>query len=165
MKKAFLSLLTTILILTLSSCVSTSENKTDKPTPTQSEASTSTQPQSSDALENEADATTLSWPVEHMKDLPVPKGTVSKISKYLDMKYLTPEDTTIPNLIIVEVSDMTKEDAASYVQQLKDLGFSGGLSVSDDENIAFSGVGTNSDAPNGINFTYVIDTKTATISY
>lgn len=155
MKKVLIFLSLLVLTLALTSCGSnrSSSNSNGSGTPTSNSSQTYASAPSS-----------ASWPA-HMKDLPVPKGTISGVEKYVGMKHLAKDDTTPPDLVIVEVTDMAKEDAQDYVKQLKSLGFSNGMDTISDEKIVFSGVATNSAAKNGVNFLYNISTKTATISY
>jgi uncharacterized lipoprotein NlpE involved in copper resistance len=159
MKKSIVSAILIVFVLLLSSCTSKSESAGNNSGTGQSSGKSGT------SAHSDANSTSeMKWPA-HMKDLPVPKGTISSVERYVGMKHLTKEDTTEPDNIIVQVTDMTKEDAQDYVKQLRTMGFSGGLDKSDNEKIIFSGVGTNSAAKNGVNFLYTFSTKTATICY
>jgi len=159
MKKSIVSVVLLAFILLLSSCTSKSETAGISSGAGQSSGKVET------SAHSDANSTSKTqWPA-YMKDLPVPKGTISSVERYVGMKHLTKEDTTEPDNIIVQVTDMTKEDAQDYVKQLRTMGFSGGLDKSDNEKIVFSGVGTNSAAKNGVNFLYTYSTKTATICY
>ena len=104
------------------------------------------------------------WPSQLMGKLPEPKGTVTDVSKYLGTKYIASDDTTTQSdMVVVAVEGMGKDNAAAYLQQLKDLGFSGGIESNNGGKIAFSGA-INGDLKNAVNFDFNAETGIAHIT-
>lgn len=98
------------------------------------------------------------WPREFEGKLPKPDCKITNVARY-------DEKSMSGKLTIVNFSDMSKENAEKYVKELKDMGFSGGIEISNDKKIIFSGVGKDSSAKNGINFDYDESAKNGSISY
>jgi hypothetical protein len=125
-------------------------------------SSSSANTSSSDATQSSASSSTagqsVGWPDEFKGVLPTPVGTITGVMRY-DEKSLSGK------LTIVTFSGMSKENAALYVTQLKGLGFSGGVELSTDTMIMFSGVIKDSSDLNGVNFLYSVSDGTGTISH
>jgi hypothetical protein len=104
------------------------------------------------------------WPAQLMGELPVPKGTITDISKYLGTKYIAFDDTTTqPDMVIVTIENMNKEDATAYLRQLKNMGFTGGVEGDDGDKIVFSG-SINYNGKNAVNFDYASSSGIAHIT-
>lgn len=93
----------------------------------------------------------LKWPKEHMGSLPEIKGKITGVLR----------DEKTQNCSIV-FSEMTLEDAKEYIENMKKLGYSNGMTFSDSETLMISGTAKdNSEA----SFTYNSSTKEGTVSY
>ncbi len=159
---ALIPVVASLLVLTFVLC-SCSASGTSAQSNTAGSAGTST---SSGTSTNTAQSSTSSstaeqsvgWPDEFKGVLPTPVGTITGVMRY-DEKSLSGK------LTIVTFSGMSKENAASYVTQLKGLGYSSGVELSTDTMIMFSGVINDSSDLNGVNFLYSVSDGTGTISH
>lgn len=149
------------IILSLFICACSANPKTNSNTPANtSQASKNEAASTADNSSKKVESASLNnqWPSEFEGKLPKPDCKVTNVARY-------DEKSMSGKLTIVSFSDMSKENAEKYVKELKDVGFSGGMEISNDKKIIFSGVGKDASAKNGVNFDYDISAKTGTISY
>ncbi|MFA6940134.1 MAG: hypothetical protein WCQ54_04020 [Clostridiaceae bacterium] len=93
----------------------------------------------------------LKWPGDLMIDIPEPKIKITAVLKDDSKGQCT-----------VAFAELSNEDAKAYVAKLKSNGYSGGMELSDENSILFSGIdGKGSQAC----FAYNAATKEGTISY
>ena len=152
MKKITLMFILSISLILLCAC--TSQKSTAGDTSESTDASKSTQSSIQSSNSSQLDQ----WPDEFKGKLPTPVCKITDVMRY-------DENSMSGKLTIVNFSDMSKADAETYVEDLKAMGFTGGISLNDGTKIAFSGVGTDETAANGVNFMYVDSDQTGTISY
>ncbi len=93
----------------------------------------------------------LKWPKDQMKGLNEPKGKITGVMK---------DDKT--GQCSVTYTEMKSEDAQTYVNSLKALGYSGGMNLVDKDGIMFSGTGSNGEE---LLFTYNVTAKEGMIVY
>lgn len=150
MKKITLLIILSISLILLCACTSQKSTSSDNSSNTDSSTQSSTQSGNSAQLDQ--------WPEEFNGKLPTPVCKITDVMRY-------DENSMSGKLTIVNFSDMSKADAETYVEELKALGFSGGITLNDGTRIAFSGVGTDQSAQNGVNFMYLDSDQTGTIAY
>jgi len=93
----------------------------------------------------------LKWPKELMGNLPEPTGKVTAVMSDETSKQCT-----------VTFGEMSKEDAGEYVKMVEELGYSGGLKVSDSDLISISG----DDATGArVDFLYNVSPKEGIITF
>ena len=131
---------------------------THSPTQSSESAEASSTSPAPESASPAASSQTNAWPDEFKGNLPTPVCKITDIMRY-------DEKSMSGKLTIVSFSGMSKADAEKYVEALKSMGFSGGITLSDDSKIAFSGVGKDQAAQNGVNFMYSVSDQTGTISY
>ncbi|AHF11299.1 MULTISPECIES: hypothetical protein [Dehalobacter] len=93
----------------------------------------------------------LKWPTDSMGNLPGLKGKISAVLK---------DDST--GQCTVAFSEMAKEDAQAYIAEMKKRGYTGELSVADEESLIHSGKAANGSTAV---FTYNVTAKEGTISF
>jgi len=152
MKKITLLIILSISLVLLCACTPQKATTGDASESTDTSSSTQSSTQSSDSSQLDQ------WPDEFKGKIPTPVCKITNVMRY-------DEKSMSGKLTIVEFTDMSKSDAETYVEDLKALGFTGGISLNDGTKIAFSGVGTDETAANGINFMYLDSDQTGTISY
>ena len=152
MKRNTLVIVLALSMVLLAGC---SQQKSTAST-TSANTDTSKATQSSSQSSNAAQL--AQWPDEFNGKLPTPVCKITDVTRY-------DEKSMSGKLTIVSFSDMSLADARAYVEALKSMGFSGGMTIDDGTKIVFSGVGTDSSAQNGVNFMYQNSDQTGTISY
>lgn len=145
MKKVMITLLLLLLVVMFSACNSNSQQAADS-----SSASVSADaPGDNGDVENDF----VEWPGDLMGNLPAPKCKITSVDKGGQLA---------PDLIVVAFGEMEKADAEEYLKQLNALEYTGGVSISSEDKIMFSGV----DSKNaGANLDYNVKDKTGYISY
>lgn len=93
----------------------------------------------------------LSWPGDKMGDVPEPKAIISAVLNNDGTQQCT-----------VAYQGMKKDDAETYAKKLKELGYKGGMNLSDSDMIMTSGYNSKGDK---VDFIYNITAKEGTISY
>lgn len=152
MKKITLLIILLISLILFGACSSQKSTAGDTSANTDASSSSQSSTQSSDSSQP------AQWPDEFKGKLPTPVCKITDVMRY-------DENSMAGKLTIVNFSDMSKADAEAYVESLKAMGFSGGITLNDGTKIAFSGVGTDESAKNGVNFMYLDSDQTGTISY
>lgn len=93
----------------------------------------------------------LKWPKDFMGNLPEPRGKITAVIS---------DETT--KQCIVTFAEMSKEDAAAYAKKIEELGYVGGLKVSDVDLISING----EDATGAkVDFLYNVSPKEGTVSF
>jgi len=93
----------------------------------------------------------LKWPADNMGNLPELKGKITAVLK---------DDST--GQCTVAFSEMAKEDAQAYITEMKKMGYTGEMSMADEESLIHSGKAA--DGSTAV-FTYNITAKEGAISY
>ena len=156
MKRITLLIILSISLILLCAC--TPQKSTAGDTSANKDASSSTQSSSQNSTQSSDSSQLAQWPDEFKGKLPTPVCKITDVMHY-------DENSMSGKLTIVNFSDMSKADAEAHVENLKAMGFSGGITLNDGTKIAFSGVGTDESAKNGVNFMYLDSDQTGTISY
>jgi len=154
MKKITLIIILSISLILLCACTPQKSSAGNASESTDASAST----QSSTPTLNSDSSQLDQWPDEFKGKLPTPVCKITNVTRY-------DEKSMSGKLTIVNFTDMSKADAETYVENLKAMGFSGGIYLNDGTKIVFSGVGTDKSATNGVNFMYLDSDQTGMISY
>lgn len=93
----------------------------------------------------------LKWPKDVMGNLPEPIGKITAV--------ISDEAT---KQCIVTFAEMSKEEAAAYAKKIEELGYVGGLKVSDVDLISINGEDTTGAK---VDFLYNVSTKEGTVSF
>jgi len=152
MKKITLMIILSISLILLCACTPQKSSAGNASESTDASASTQSSTLNSDSSQLDQ------WPDEFKGKLPTPVCKITNVTRY-------DEKSMSGKLTIVDFTDMSKADAETYVENLKTMGFSGGIYLNDGTKIVFSGVGTDKSATNGVNFMYLDSDQTGTISY
>lgn len=136
--------------VTISACGSSGQEDAKKGTAGQVQAGPTVEKQGNGKAEVDL-AKNLKWPEDSMGNLPEPKATITAVLK----------DSTTGECTVA-FSEMSKEDAETYVSELKKMGFSGEMEMADTESIIQSGKLENGSTAV---FVYKLTAKEGSISY